>query len=66
MKRNVGGVDRAVRAVAGLVILGLGVFYRSWWGLVGLIPLATALLGWCPLYCPFKISTRHESPGPTQ
>ena len=39
MKPNVGGVDRVVRAVAGLAILGAGVYFKSWWGLVGLIPL---------------------------
>ncbi|NDY41658.1 DUF2892 domain-containing protein [Dissulfurirhabdus thermomarina] len=57
MKRNMGGVDRGLRAVAGLVILGLGWWFRSWWGLVGLVPLLTALVGWCPAYAPFGFST---------
>ncbi len=57
MKANVGGVDRAIRIVLGIVILGLGYAYHSWWGLVGLIPLGTGLVRWCPLYSPLGIST---------
>jgi hypothetical protein len=58
MKRNVGGIDRIVRIVAGLAILSL-VFVgpQSLWGLVGIVPLATGLLGWCGLYGVFGIST---------
>jgi hypothetical protein len=58
MNRNVGGVDRAVRIVAGLGLLSL-VFVgpQSLWGLLGLIPLATAAVGWCPLYTMLGFST---------
>jgi hypothetical protein len=51
MTRNVGSVDRAIRIVAGLALLSL-VFVgpKSLWGLVGLVPLGTALMGWCPAY----------------
>ncbi len=48
---NVGGVDRVLRIVAGLVILALGVAGPlGWWGLVGLVPLATGVLRFCPAY----------------
>lgn len=57
MKCNVGGVDRLVRIIAGLLIAILGVIFDSWWGLVGIIPLATGLFQFCPLYFPLKIST---------
>lgn len=57
MKRNIGSIDRRIRLVAGVVLLVLGIVFQSWWGLVGLIPLATGLIRWCPLYAPFKIST---------
>lgn len=57
MKCNVGKTDRTLRILAGLVVIALGIVFKSWWGLIGLIPLATALIGWCPLYVPFKIST---------
>ncbi len=55
---NVGGVDRVVRIVAGLGIVSLAfVGPQSPWGYVGLVPLATGLIGWCPAYLPFGIKT---------
>ena len=51
MTRNVGGIDRILRIVVGLVLLGLTFLGTiGWWGLIGLVPLGTALLGFCPLY----------------
>ena len=57
MKRNVGSMDRGIRVIAGLAIVAAGVYFKSWWGLVGLVPLLTATLGWCPLYQPLGLST---------
>ncbi len=57
MNKNVGGIDRALRAIAGIAIIGAGVYYQSWWGAIGLVPLLTALIGWCPLYPILGIST---------
>lgn len=57
MKRNVGGFDRIFRVIAGLAILGAGFMYQSWWGIVGIVPLLTATIGWCPVYLPFGISS---------
>jgi hypothetical protein len=58
MTRNVGGMDRAVRIVAGVGLLALGAFGPlGWWGLVGLVPLATGLVGWCPPYAMLGINT---------
>jgi len=57
MKKNVGNLDKAARVIAGLVIIGLGFYFQSWWGAVGVIPLFTGLFGVCPLYYPLKIST---------
>lgn len=57
MMRNVGQMDRGIRVVAGLGIVAAGVYFKSWWGLVGLVPLLTATLGWCPLYLPLGLST---------
>jgi Protein of unknown function (DUF2892) len=62
MKRNVGGLDRAFRFVVGIAVLALGLHYRSWWGALGLIPIATAALSWCPAYLPFGTSTRTGEP----
>ncbi|MBR0683897.1 DUF2892 domain-containing protein [Roseomonas eburnea] len=58
MSCNVGGVDRILRIVAGLVILALGAFGPlGWWGLVGLVPLATGLMRYCPAYSIVGIRT---------
>jgi hypothetical protein len=57
MKLNVGNIDRTVRIAAGLIAIGLGVYFESWWGAVGLVPLLTAFIRWCPAYTIFGIST---------
>jgi len=58
MQKNVGTVDRIVRIIAGLALIGWGVYAQNWWGAVGAVPLFTALLSWCPAYLPFGISSR--------
>ncbi|KXJ39747.1 MAG: hypothetical protein AXA67_11835 [Methylothermaceae bacteria B42] len=57
LQPNIGKTDRMIRIFAGVVIVGLGLYFKSWWGVVGLIPIATAVLRWCPAYEPLKIST---------
>lgn len=57
MKQNVGSIDKVVRIVLALAIFLAGYYYQSWWGLVGLIPLVTALVSWCPAYTLFGIRT---------
>jgi hypothetical protein len=64
MQYNVGGLDRALRILIGLLLLGL-MFSDALaitdtigrWGWIGIIPLVTGLLGWCPLYLPKGINT---------
>ena len=56
MKVNVGRSERVIRVVVGVVILGVGMAYQSWWGAIGLVPLATGLTGWCPPYALLGIS----------
>jgi len=60
-KTNVGGIDRALRIIAGIVLLALFFMYpdASWryWALIGIIPLATGLMGSCPLYSIVGLST---------
>lgn len=60
MKANVGGIDRLLRFIAGLAILGAGYYFKSWWGLLGLGPLMTAFVRFCPAYLPFGFSTGHQ------
>ncbi len=58
MVQNVGSIDRIIRVVVGLAVLSL-VFVgpQTWWGLLGLVPLGTALIGWCPPYSILGINT---------
>ncbi len=57
MQRNVGSIDRTVRILAGLGIIAAGLYFGSWWGAIGALPLLTGLIGWCPPYSLFGIST---------
>lgn len=58
MKKNMGMVDRAVRAVVGVALVALAATGTiGVWGWIGVVPLATAAIGWCPAYAPFGIST---------
>ena len=57
MQCNVGKTDKVIRIVLGLMIAALGIAFRSWWGLLAIIPLGTALTGRCMLYLPFGLTT---------
>ena len=60
MNANVGGIDRILRIVVGLAILSLFFFLdgpNKWWALIGLVPLGTGLIRWCPAYVPFGLSS---------
>lgn len=58
MKRNVGDTERVIRVVLGLAITSLAVIGPATpWALLGLIPVATGLMGWCPPYAIFGINT---------
>ena len=57
MKSNIGGVDRVLRFAAGIGIIAWGILDQNAWGAVGAIPLFTAIIGWCPAYTPFGMST---------
>jgi hypothetical protein len=66
--KNVGSIDRVLRIIVGLGVISL-VFWgpRTLWGWLGLIPLVTAVIGWCPLYavlgvrtCPVKSADTHS------
>lgn len=57
MKRNVGNVDRIIRIVAGVAVIAAGLYFQSWLGVLGLIPIGTALIGFCPLYTLLGLNT---------
>lgn len=57
-KRNEGNLDRAARVIAGLVLLALAATGTlGVWAWIGVVPLITGLLGWCPLYTVLGINT---------
>jgi len=60
MKCNVGNGDRILRAIVGIIIIATGIYYQSWWGAVGVVPLLTAAIRWCPMYLPFGLRTNKE------
>lgn len=60
MQHNIGKVDAILRVIIGVAIIGAGLYFQSWWGLIGVIPLFTVLIGWCPAYVPFGLSTRSK------
>lgn len=60
MKPNVGGFDKVLRVVVGIVLLSLIFVLEGnarWFGLIGLVPLLTAAMGYCPLYSILGIRT---------
>lgn len=60
MQRNVGGIDKAIRILIGLALLAFALFTSGpyhWAGLIGVVPILTAAIGWCPLYTVLGIRT---------
>ena len=58
MKLNVGGIDRILRIVVGIVLIGLAATGTvGWWGGLGVVPLATGLFRFCPMYRLLGMST---------
>ncbi len=57
MKPNVGGTDRIIRVILGVGIIAIGIYFKSWLGVIGVVPILTAAMGWCPAYIPFGISS---------
>ena len=60
MKSNVGSIDKIVRIVVGIALLSLFFILdggMKYIGLIGIVPIATALMGWCPLYSLIGLST---------
>ena len=59
--KNVGGIDRVIRIVVGLGLITYAATTGTTWAYLGILPLATGLIGWCPAYCPLGVSTCGES-----
>jgi hypothetical protein len=63
MNANVGTIDRTLRILAGLGLIAYGIVNQSWVGAIGLVPLLTGLVRFCPVYCPLGINTAGKSGG---
>ncbi|AYH42757.1 DUF2892 domain-containing protein [Azoarcus sp. DN11] len=58
MSANVGGIDKTLRIVAGLILIVLAIMgIGTPWTWIGVVPLATGLMGWCPAYSLFGLNT---------
>ena len=57
MKANVGGIDRTLRIVVGAALIVWALAGGPVWAWIGVVPLATGAIGWCPAYWPFGMST---------
>jgi hypothetical protein len=57
MKANVGGIDRIARIVIGAALILWAILGGPVWAWIGVVPLATGLIGWCPAYLPLGMST---------
>lgn len=61
MDANMGGKDRLIRVAVGLAMIGLAMLdVIGPWGWIGIVPLVSAALGWCPVYMAIGLSTRSE------
>ena len=57
MQANIGNTEKTIRFIVGIAIIAAGIYYQSWWGAVGAIPLVTALISYCPAWSIFGINT---------
>ncbi len=61
MKKNVGSTDRAIRFVLGIAIIIAGVYFSSWWGVMGAVIMLPTLLGSDPIYNMLGVDTNRNS-----
>ena len=57
MKSNVGGIDKIIRILAGVALIAWALMGGPVWAWIGIVPLATGLLGWCPAYTMLGMNT---------
>lgn len=58
MKANVGGIDKVLRIAVGIVLIAMAYMnIVGVWGYIGVVPLLTGLIGWCPIYPILGIKT---------
>ena len=57
MLKNVGNTDRVLRILLGVIIIAVGIYFNSWWGAIGIIPIIVGLTARCPIFSIFGWST---------
>ena len=57
MKANVGGIDKILRILVGIALIAWALFGGPVWAWIGILPLATGLMGWCPAYTLIGLNT---------
>ncbi|MDH3309532.1 MAG: DUF2892 domain-containing protein [Gammaproteobacteria bacterium] len=65
MEKNIGQVDKTLRVVIGIALLSLIFILEGnarWWGLIGIGPILTVVMGWCPAYTLLGVSTCKRKP----
>lgn len=60
MECNIGKFDRVLRRCIGLIIIGFGIYFKSYLGWIGILPILMSYVNYCPLYIPFNINTKKE------
>ncbi|MGM0517558.1 MAG: YgaP family membrane protein [Pseudomonadota bacterium] len=64
MTPNMGTIDKWLRIVVGILLIALAIFgVIGWWGYIGIIPLATGLVNFCPVYRLIGMNTRDKGTG---
>ena len=57
MKKNIGNTDKVIRILLAFAIIVAGLYFKSWWGLLAIVPLLTGLFSVCPLYLILGVNT---------
>lgn len=57
MKKNVGRTDKIIRIIAGLALIIFAIVTNNLWGLLGIVPILTSIMSYCPVYSLFKASS---------
>lgn len=57
MKTNVGGIDKILRILVGIALIAWALFGGPVWAWIGILPLVTGLMGWCPAYMLIGMNT---------
>jgi hypothetical protein len=61
MEKNIGRIDKRLRILLGIIVIIVGAYLKSVWGVLGIIPIVTAQIATCPIYTLFGLNTIKKS-----